>query len=85
VGTYPANAFGLYDMHGNVYEWCNDWYGDYDGTVTDPVGLGAGSLRVVRGGSWSDDARECRSAFRVNSYPADAGDGVGFRPVRSSW
>jgi formylglycine-generating enzyme required for sulfatase activity len=85
VGSYPANAFGLYDMHGNLLEWCNDRYGDYDGTVTDPVGPGAGSYRVFRGGGWSDFARYCRSAYRHLIPPYGAYYDVGFCPVRSAW
>jgi formylglycine-generating enzyme required for sulfatase activity len=84
VGNYPANAFGLYDMHGNVYEWCNDRYGTYGGTVTDPVGPGAGSGRVFRGGIWDYVAQYCRSAFRYYSYPNFALGALGFRPVRSA-
>jgi formylglycine-generating enzyme required for sulfatase activity len=84
VGNYPANAFGLYDMHGNEWEWCNDWYGTYGGTVTDPVGLGAGSYRVFRGGDWGFYAQYCRSALRSYSYPFGADYYFGFRPVRSA-
>jgi formylglycine-generating enzyme required for sulfatase activity len=84
VGTYPANAFGLYDMHGNLCEWCNDWYGTYGGTVTDPVGLGAGSNRVFRGGYWFSSAQSCRSAVRSLLGPSFEGGSVGFRPVMSA-
>ncbi|MBK8168102.1 MAG: formylglycine-generating enzyme family protein [bacterium] len=84
VGSYPANAFGLYDMHGNLYEWCNDWYGTYGGTVTDPVGAGAGSYRVLRGGGWGDYALSCRSAVRAFNGPDGSYGTFGFRPVRST-
>jgi formylglycine-generating enzyme required for sulfatase activity len=84
VGIYPANAFGLFDMHGNLREWCNDWYGTYGGTVTDPVGAGAGSSRVLRGGLWAYEARYCRSADRYYNYPYYSYISIGFRPVRSA-
>jgi hypothetical protein len=79
-GKYPANAWGLYDMHGNVWEWCQDWYGDYScGAVTDPVGPPKGSHRVLRGGSWSDDAGHCRSAFRNSHDPSYWAFNIGLR------
>jgi formylglycine-generating enzyme required for sulfatase activity len=84
VGNYPANAFGLYDMHGNEWEWCNDWFSLYDGTVTDPVGPGAGSYRVFRGGSWAGYAQGCRSAVRLDEDPYLAIYYLGFRPVRTA-
>ena len=71
VGSYPANAWGLRDMHGNVWEWCADWYGDYSsGGVVDPMGASTGTLRVIRGGSWYDFAGYCRSAYRNNLDPS---------------
>ncbi len=82
VGSYPYGATpeGLYDMAGNVWEWCSDWYGD-DGTFTDPFGPDKGSDRVLRGGSWSNRAGGCRSAFRFWSAPGGRGSDVGFRLV----
>ena len=84
VGQKKANAWGLYDMHGNVYEWCQDWYGDYpSGAVTDPTGPESGSLRVYRGGGWSRDAQDCRSANRSGDSPDGRINDLGFRPVVS--
>ncbi len=82
VGSYPANAWGLYDMPGNVYEWCSDWYGDYPGgSVTDPRGPATGANRVLRGGGWYRYGFDCRSANRYNHWPDSASSGFGFRPV----
>ena len=84
VGSYPANAWGLYDMHGNVWEWCQDWYGDYPKqSVTDPRGPEVGSDCVFRGGGWSDGAANCRSAVRYWGVPS-LRDGFGFRLALSS-
>jgi formylglycine-generating enzyme len=82
VGSYAPNAFGLYDMHGNVREWCLDRYGSYPGgSVTDPRGASTGSDRVFRGGSWAYDARGCRSAYRDDRVPVHRVSDFGFRPV----
>ena len=85
VGSYPANAWGLYDMHGNVWEWCQDWYGDYPKqSVTDPRGPEVGSICVSRGGSWYNEAAGCRSANRYWYDPSIRNSGVGFRLALSS-
>jgi formylglycine-generating enzyme required for sulfatase activity len=83
VGEKPANAWGLHDMHGNVFEWCWDWYGSYsNGAQTNPTGASSGSSRVLRGGSWSDSAEYVRSAYRVDGYPNYRFNSIGFRLAR---
>ena len=82
VGSFPANAWGLYDMHGNVWEFCSDWYGAYlEESVTDPKGPERGRYRVIRGGSWSNapDIWYCRSAYRHRYEPDTRYDTIGFR------
>jgi len=82
VGSFAANAYGLFDMHGNVWEWCSDWYGDYSTSAqTNPKGASSGSYRVNRGGCWSCHAYYCRSARRNYSIPADRSYFIGFRLV----
>jgi formylglycine-generating enzyme required for sulfatase activity len=84
VGRKPANAWGLYDMHGNVVEWCWDWYGDYSsGAQTDPVGASSGSIRVLRGGNWDSSAQRIRSACRGGIPPSFGDSALGFRLVRN--
>lgn len=84
VGSYPANSWGLYDMHGNVYEWCNDLYGLYSGDATNPVGASSSTGRVFRGGSWFNDGGEARSARRRDRYPDSDTNTIGVRVVKSS-
>lgn len=79
AGSYFANAWGLYDMHANVWEWCLDWNGVYPGAVTDPKGAISGLYRALRGGSWGNDARDCRSAYRFSNNPDYRSYAVGFR------
>ncbi|MBR4783260.1 MAG: formylglycine-generating enzyme family protein [Bacteroidaceae bacterium] len=80
VGRKQPNAYGLYDMLGNVLEWCQDWYGDYSSSYqTNPTGPSSGSYRVFRGGSWSYDATFCRTADRFNDSPSNSLNRLGLR------
>jgi formylglycine-generating enzyme required for sulfatase activity len=89
IGPQPVkgknpNAWELFDMHGNIEEWCSDWYGDYPtGSVTDPQGPSSGVFRVVRGGAWIYGARRCRSANRDRNLPGNRRNYFGFRLAAS--
>jgi formylglycine-generating enzyme required for sulfatase activity len=84
IDFFPANPWGLYDMHGNLYQWCQDWYGPYpQSDVEDPLNTDCGfeEARVLRGGSWNCDARSCRAAYRERDVPAGR---IGLYGVRVS-
>jgi formylglycine-generating enzyme required for sulfatase activity len=84
VGSFSPNSWGLYDMHGNVWEWCWDWYGNYStGVQTDPGGPVSGADRVLRGGSWYGNGQGLRSASRDIIDPSGRHNGLGFRLVRN--
>ena len=85
AGRFAPNGWGLYDMHGNVWEWCEDWYGEYaGGSGTDPLGPRSGVDRVIRGGGWIDNARYCRSANRSWYTPGNRSGNLGLRLARTT-
>ena len=80
VGQLRSNDWGLYDLHGNVFEWCQDWFGEYPpGPVTDPRGPDSGEHRVLRGGSWNSPAEDVRCAYRHRLNPGYRYRHEGFR------
>src|SRR5262249_43159903 len=82
AGNYAPNAFGLFDLHGNVWDWCNDWFADdyyAKGPSSDPPGPGAGTKRVLRGGAWFNNSRGCRSAMRISYDEQDTSSHWGMR------
>ena len=82
VGTKAANELGIYDMSGNVWEWCADWYAPYSSdAVTDPTGPDTGTLRVIRGACWDYFADDCRVSNRGGNYPISRENFIGFRVV----
>jgi uncharacterized protein (TIGR02996 family) len=86
VGTFPANAWGLHDLHGNVWEWCADWFGEGYYQLSpgdDPPGPESGEVRVLRGGSWFFSPRPCRTTYRFYDSPTSEDDDYGCRPAMS--
>ena len=82
-GQYPPNAWGLYDMHGNVWEWCLDWFASKlpGGRLTDPVAAGAAFQRALRGGAWHNEGALCRSGYRYLIGPLHRTVSSGLRPI----
>jgi formylglycine-generating enzyme len=79
VKSYEPNPWGIYDMHGNVYEWCLDWYGEALPGGVDPKGVDTGDSRIIRGGTWNRKALSCRAAYRYSTYDYVRSYNIGFR------
>jgi formylglycine-generating enzyme required for sulfatase activity len=85
VGSFAPNKWGLFDMHGNAWDWCWDWYGNYgDSAQTDPGGAASGTSRITRGGGWNDFAKHLRSAYRASMPPENGSYNIGFRLARNA-
>jgi formylglycine-generating enzyme required for sulfatase activity len=85
VNSFSANSWGLFDMHGNVADWCWDWYGEYGASAqTNPTGPATGTLRVNRGGGWNDFPKHIRSAYRAATPPGNYSFNLGFRLARNA-
>lgn len=84
VGQYQPNSWGLHDMHGNVWEWCSDWYDSYGFAKNNPIGPETGTQKVVRGGAWDSNSSQCRSAARSRYSPRTMKPNIGFRIVSTN-